>query len=32
MKTLRDSAVQKVLSGLTSLEEALSNTQTEDLS
>lgn len=32
MKTLRDSAIQKVLSGLTSLEEALSNTQTEDLS
>lgn len=31
MKTLRDSAVQKVLQGLTSLEEALTNTQTEDL-
>ncbi len=31
MKTLRDSAIQKVLQGLTSLEEALTNTQTEDL-
>jgi general secretion pathway protein E len=31
MKTLRDSAIQKVLQGLTSLEEALSNTQSEDL-
>jgi type II secretory ATPase GspE/PulE/Tfp pilus assembly ATPase PilB-like protein len=31
MKTLRDSAVLKVLSGLTSLEEALANTQTDDL-
>ncbi len=31
MKTLRDSAILKVLSGLTSLEEALSNTQTDDL-
>lgn len=31
MKTLRDSAVSKVLAGLTSLEEALTNTQTDDL-
>lgn len=31
MKTLRDSAILKVLAGLTSLEEALSNTQTDDL-
>ncbi len=31
MKTLRDSAIVKVLSGLTSLEEALANTQTDDL-
>jgi len=32
MKSLRDSAINKVLGGITSLEEALSNTQTEDLS
>ena len=31
MKTLRDSAILKVLNGLTSLEEALANTQTDDL-
>jgi general secretion pathway protein E len=31
MRTLRESAVQKVLAGLTSLEEALSKTQTDDL-
>ena len=31
MKTLRDSAILKVLGGLTSLEEALANTQTDDL-
>jgi general secretion pathway protein E len=31
MKTLRDSAIQKVLQGLTSLEEALQNTQTDEL-
>jgi general secretion pathway protein E len=31
MKTLRDSAINKVLSGLTSLDEALANTQTDDL-
>jgi len=31
MKTLRDSAMLKVLAGLTSLEEALANTQTDDL-
>jgi general secretion pathway protein E len=31
MKTLRDSAIQKVLQGLTSLEEALHRTQTDDL-
>ena len=31
MKTIRDSAILKVLSGLTSLEEALANTQTDDL-
>lgn len=32
MKTLRDSAIQKVCLGLTSLEEAIANTQTDDLS
>ncbi len=32
MKTLRDSAIQKVLLGLTSLDEALSSTQTDELS
>ena len=31
MKTLRDSAMQKVVAGLTSLEEAIANTQTDDL-
>ena len=31
MKTLRDSAIGKVLGGLTSLEEAMANTQTDDL-
>jgi general secretion pathway protein E len=31
MKTLRESAVQKVLQGLTSLEEAMAATQTDDL-
>ena len=31
MKTLRDSAFQKVLQGLTSLEEAIQNTQMDDL-
>ena len=31
MKTLRDSAFQKVLQGLTSLDEAIQNTQTDDL-
>lgn len=31
MKTLRDSAIQKVVAGLTSLEEAIANTQTDDL-
>jgi general secretion pathway protein E len=32
MKTLRDSAISKVVAGLTSLEEAIANTQTDDLS
>jgi general secretion pathway protein E len=31
MKTLRDSAMQKVVAGYTSLEEAIANTQTDDL-
>ena len=31
MKTLRDSAFQKVIQGLTSLEEAVANTQTDDM-
>ena len=31
MKTLRDSAIGKVLGGMTSLEEAMANTQTDDL-
>ena len=31
MKTLRDSAIQKVLSGQTSLEEAIHKTQTDDM-
>lgn len=32
MKTLRDSAIQKVLAGTTSIEEALASTQADDLS
>ena len=31
MKTLRQSAVAKVLAGFTSIEEAISKTQTEEL-
>ena len=31
MKTLRESAIGKVVAGLTSLEEALANTQTDDM-
>ena len=31
MKTLRESAITKVLAGITSLDEAIHNTQTEDL-
>jgi general secretion pathway protein E len=32
MRTLRDSAINKVLVGITSIEEALANTQSDDLS